>query len=276
MAWTDNASVLICRNRGSAGTAFPHRDRPRSSSQLFEKNLRLRTQDPLTTRQATLTSRQVRYLAVRRVLDVIVSILLLLCAAPLIAVVALAIVVDSPGGPFFRQHRIGKDGKPFTIYKFRSMFTDAPAYSFKRSSRDTVVTRVGRLLRISAIDELPQLLNVIKGEMALIGPRPEMKFIVDSYQPWQAQRHSIRPGVTGWWQVHHRNESPLHLGIGYDLYYMEHVGPRIDVKIAALTARVVVVGAFRFISRRSELPVTDRQETSASVEAAGIRPEPSE
>lgn len=185
------------------------------------------------------------YFVLRRVVDILVSGISLLLLLPLMVAVAVAIKIDSPGPFLFSQQRVGRDGKLFTIYKFRSMVSVAPAYTLKVSSDDPRVTRVGYFLRLSALDELPQLLNVLRGDMTLIGPRPELQFIVDMYEPWQRQRHLVTPGMTGWWQVHHRNEVPMHYGVDYDIYYVEHLGPRLDALIMLRTLRVVVTGAWR-------------------------------
>jgi lipopolysaccharide/colanic/teichoic acid biosynthesis glycosyltransferase len=159
------------------------------------------------------------------------------------AVTALAIRLDSHGPVIFRQQRIGLRGRPFTIFKFRTMSVEAPTYSYKVDMSDLRITRVGRWLRRSGLDELPQLFNVALGEMSLIGPRPEQPFIVQQFKPWQHARHQIKPGITGWWQIHHRNDVPLHLNLDYDMYYLEHQSFRLDCQIAWRTARIMLVGA---------------------------------
>jgi len=189
------------------------------------------------------------YLAAKRLIDLLVATLALVLFAPVMLLVALAIKLDSPGKVLFKQARVGKGGRPFTIYKFRSMVAVAPPYTLKVPTRDPRVTRVGRFLRLSGLDELPQFINVLKGDMTLIGPRPEMQFIVDMYEPWQLQRHQVTPGITGWWQVHHRNEVPMHHGVDYDIYYIEHLGPWLDMRIAARTAWTMLAGAARALVR---------------------------
>jgi lipopolysaccharide/colanic/teichoic acid biosynthesis glycosyltransferase len=191
------------------------------------------------------------YMTVKRFVDVVAAAVVMLLLSPLMLVIALAIKRDSSGGFLFRQERVGKDGRPFTIYKFRSMVVEAPAYTFKIRSDDLRITRVGRLLRLSGLDEMPQLFNVVKGDMSLIGPRPELQFIVDQYEPWQRQRHSVTPGITGWWQIHHRNEVPMHHGVVYDLYYIENLGPRLDALIALRTVKIMLLGFWQGVTGTS-------------------------
>ena len=195
------------------------------------------------TATLALSRAQLAYLPFKRVADVVLAVVLLALTLPLMAVLGAAIVLDSPGGFLFRQERIGWRGRPFTIFKLRSMVAGSPRYAHKVGTRSPHVTRVGRFLRLSGMDELPQLVNVIAGDLSLIGPRPEMRFIVDTYEPWQHERHLIRPGISGLWQVHHASDEPLHLGIRHDLEYIQHMGPMLDLRIAARTIWVVVRGA---------------------------------
>lgn len=194
-----------------------------------------------TSRTGTRTS--ARYRWAKELLDSAVAAFVLLLASPLLALIALAIRVDSRGPALFRQQRIGLHGRPFTIYKFRTMFVSAPRYSFKVGIGDRRITRVGRWLRISGLDELPQLLNVLRGEMSLIGPRPELPFIVENFEDWQHARHNVKPGITGWWQIHHRNDVPLHLNLDYDIFYIRNMSYRLDALIAWRTIKIIVAGA---------------------------------
>jgi lipopolysaccharide/colanic/teichoic acid biosynthesis glycosyltransferase len=185
--------------------------------------------------------------------DWVLASTLLIACAPVLAVIAVAICVDSPGPALFRQKRIGKHGKPFTIVKFRTLHVDAPMYSLKVAEQHSTVTRLGKFLRRSGLDELPQLWNVIRGEMAMIGPRPEQLELIDLYQPWQQQRHLVKPGITGWWQIHHRDLVPLHHNVEKDLYYIQHQGPWIDGQILVGTCRIVLAGlsaGFRSVQAR--------------------------
>lgn len=182
------------------------------------------------------------YRAFRAVGDWVLASTLLIACAPVLAVIAVAICVDSPGPAIFWQKRVGRHGKPFTIVKFRTLHVDAPTYSLKVAEHDSAITRIGRFLRRSGLDELPQLWNVVRGEMAIIGPRPEQLELHDLYEPWQRLRLLVKPGITGWWQIHHRDGVPLHLNIEKDLYYIRHQGPRIDWLIVRGTVKVLLGG----------------------------------
>jgi lipopolysaccharide/colanic/teichoic acid biosynthesis glycosyltransferase len=169
---------------------------------------------------------------------------------PLLAAIGIAIRLDSPGPVLFRQERGGYLGREFTILKFRTMTTSAPAYSLKVSPIDPSVTRVGRVLRQTGLDELPQLWNVIRGEMSLIGPRPEQLLLLGLYEPWMQERHLIRPGLTGWWQIHHRDGEPMHLGVNKDIFYVRNQGPRLDAIIVLRTLGIMLGGVLRIGARR--------------------------
>ena len=177
---------------------------------------------------------------VKRLLDLLISALALLLLSPLILGAALAVKLSSKGPVIFKQKRLGRDGKEFDFYKFRSMVVGAEqigsgVYSDKDDPR---VTKVGRILRATSIDELPQLLNILKGDMALIGPRPPL-----TYHPWpigeydEFQRHmfDVRPGITGWAQTHGRKDVEWHRRIELNVWYVEHVSFWLDVKIFFLT-----------------------------------------
>lgn len=194
------------------------------------------------------------YASAKRPFDFLLGVFLLLLTSPLQALIAMLICLDSPGAPLFRQHRVGQRGKIFTIYKFRTMRREAPAYTYKVPITDPTITRTGKWLRRTGLDELPQLWNVVRGDMALIGPRPELPFIVDQYRDWQHLRHSIRPGMTGWWQVNHRNEIPMHLNIDYDLYYLKNISLRFDLEIMWRTIRVMLRGLAEAISTKQMPP----------------------
>lgn len=187
-------------------------------------------------------SRRRTYLAAKRLFDFTVCLFVLPIAAAVIALCALAIRRDSFGPAIFKQQRIGRDGTPFTIYKLRTMFIDAPPYSYKVDMDDPRITRVGRWLRRSGLDELPQLWNVLRGDMALIGPRPELPFIVDQYQNGERRRLTIRPGITGWWQIHHRNQVPMHFNLEYDFYYLDNLSLGLDLRIAGRTLEILLAG----------------------------------
>jgi len=160
----------------------------------------------------------------KRALDLVGACGLLLVTAPLWALVAALIRLDSPGPIFFRQTRVGQDGVTFEMFKFRSMFVHVSAYASSPvgDATDPRITRAGRLLRLSGLDELPQLLNVLRGEMSLVGPRPEMPFIVDRYDDVQRGRLKAPPGITGVWQLSPDRHVQIHESLEYDLYYIQH------------------------------------------------------
>lgn len=168
--------------------------------------------------------------------------------------IALAIKLDSPGPVLFRQTRIGKGGKPFTLYKFRSMVdgadrqqealrraTGRSALLFKLRD-DPRVTRVGRFLRRTSLDELPQFFNVLKGEMSVVGPRPPVPEEVAEYQDWHLQRLLVTPGLTGLWQVNGRSDLTFDEMVRLDLYYVENWSPWLDLKVILRTVPVVLTG----------------------------------
>ena len=159
----------------------------------------------------------------KRCMDVLLaSILLLLLAIPC-ALAAALIRLGSPGPAIFRQVRVGHRGRLFYLYKFRTMFVDSPAYAFSPTSGlDSRITSVGRWLRRTCFDEVPQLWNVLRGEMSLVGPRPEMPFIVDRYNALQRCRLSVKPGITGLWQLSGDRRCLIHENLEYDLYYLRH------------------------------------------------------
>jgi exopolysaccharide biosynthesis polyprenyl glycosylphosphotransferase len=180
---------------------------------------------------------------VKRAFDLVIATLGLLFGWPLLALIALAIKLDSPGPIIFRQKRVGENERLFTMYKFRSMVANAEdkpstAVPVDASGRliykvedDPRVTRVGRLLRRASLDELPQLVNVLKGEMSLVGPRPEMPWLVEKYAPWQHKRFAIPQGLTGWWQVNGRSDKPMYLHTEDDLYYIQNYSVLLDIII---------------------------------------------
>jgi lipopolysaccharide/colanic/teichoic acid biosynthesis glycosyltransferase len=171
-----------------------------------------------------------------------------------IGLIALAIKVESSGPVFFFQERIGQHGQRFKMIKFRSMYQeaeqrwqevarrDSDGRLLHKSSDDPRVTRVGRKLRRASLDELPQLFNVLRGEMSLVGPRPEMPYIAAEYEPWQWQRFRVPPGMTGWWQVNGRSDWPMHLNTEDDLYYIQNYSFWLDLRILLKTVAVVLRG----------------------------------
>lgn len=179
----------------------------------------------------------------KRALDIVISLALLTLGGAVFAVSAILIKRESPGPVFFRQLRIGRDGKPFQMIKFRTMHhhecSDAPAPT---SNDDPRVTRIGRFLRRYSLDELPNFLNVLKGDMSVVGPRPEMAFIVETYGPLDRERLRAKPGVTGLWQISYARQGAIHDNLDYDLYYIENQSLLLDLVIIALTGFAVVKG----------------------------------
>jgi lipopolysaccharide/colanic/teichoic acid biosynthesis glycosyltransferase len=180
---------------------------------------------------------------VKRSCDVIGSLFLLIMLFPLFVLIAILIKMDSPGPVFFRHYRVGKDGNPFVLWKFRSMRTDVPEYEASpRSVVDSRLTRIGRLIRRLSFDEIPQLINVLKGEMSMVGPRPEMPFIVARYHPIECERLTARPGITGLWQISPGRAFPIHENLQYDLHYIRNQNFFLDCAIVFRTIAAVIHG----------------------------------
>jgi len=180
---------------------------------------------------------------VKRLLDVIVASTLLVVSFPLAALIALWIKLDSPGPVLFSHERIGLNGRRFRLWKFRTMTVDTDPYDDAPTDpNDPRITRAGRWLRRFSLDELPQLWNVLKGDMSMVGPRPEMPHIVERYEPWQRIRLEVKPGVTGLWQIIGRKNLPLELNLEYDLYYIKNQSLMLDLVILLKTIPAVVFG----------------------------------
>jgi lipopolysaccharide/colanic/teichoic acid biosynthesis glycosyltransferase len=182
---------------------------------------------------------------IRRALDVIASALLLALSAPVLALAALAIRLESPGPAIYRQRRIGRDGAPFEVLKLRTMVHGAEhiGAGLAINENDSRITRVGAFLRRTSLDELPNLLNVLRGEMAMIGPRPTIPVQVERYTPRQRGRLAIRPGITGWAQVNGRASLPWPERIELDLFYIENRSLSLDLKILRRTVAMVLGGS---------------------------------
>jgi lipopolysaccharide/colanic/teichoic acid biosynthesis glycosyltransferase len=180
----------------------------------------------------------------KRVLDLTLAVPGSIVSAPLVALIALAIRLESPGAPIYRQVRVGRDGATFRIYKLRTMVSGA---EFKGGGLainhgDDRITRIGRLLRRYSLDELPNLWNVVRGEMSIVGPRPTIKLQVDQYTERQLGRLEVKPGITGWAQINGRASLPWPERIELDLWYVEHRSTRLDLQILARTAQAVLTG----------------------------------
>lgn len=181
---------------------------------------------------------------VRRAFDVVVAAGALALASPFLLAAVIAIRLESPGSPIYRQRRIGKDGRAFDVIKLRTMVTGAEhlGAGLAVSEGDTRITRVGRLLRRTSLDEVPNLVNVLRGEMAIIGPRPTVPVQVEQYTPRQRGRLAVKPGMTGWAQVNGRAEIPWDERIELDLWYIEHRSLALDLKILWRSIRIVFGG----------------------------------
>lgn len=186
------------------------------------------------------------YLLCKRVCDIAISLMALVVLLPVILLFALIVMIETPGSPFFLQERLGQSGRAFTIMKLRSMYSDAEKngaqWAVKNDSR---VTKVGKLIRQTRIDELPQLWNVLKGDMSIVGPRPERAVFIEEFQktlPAFSQRLAVKPGLTGWAQINGGYELTPAEKLGLDLYYIQHTNIRFDVKIMIKTLRVIVTG----------------------------------
>jgi lipopolysaccharide/colanic/teichoic acid biosynthesis glycosyltransferase len=179
-----------------------------------------------------------------RALDVVVAALLLVVTAPLLALAALAIRLESRGTVFYRQLRVGRGGEAFQLWKLRTMVPGAEAMGagIYVVEGDTRITRVGRLLRRFSLDELPNLVNVLKGEMAIVGPRPTVQEQVERYTERQRLRLEVKPGITGWAQINGRTSLPWPERIELDVWYVEHRSLRLDLRILMRTARMLATG----------------------------------
>ncbi len=180
----------------------------------------------------------------KRALDVTVAAALLVLSAPLLALAIVLIRLESHGHPIYRQRRVGLDGEPFDLYKLRTMVSGAETMGpgLALNAGDTRITRLGALLRRTSIDELPNLVNVLRGEMSIVGPRPTVQVQVDRYTERQRGRLRVRPGLTGWAQIHGRASLPWNERIELDLWYVEHASLRLDLQILWRTVRMVLGG----------------------------------
>ncbi|HZN89745.1 MAG TPA: sugar transferase [Thermoleophilaceae bacterium] len=179
-----------------------------------------------------------------RALDLAIAGVVLALSAPLLALAALAIKLESHGPVFYRQRRVGRAGRPFELWKLRTMVRGAETLGagIYVLEGDTRITRVGRLLRRYSLDELPNLVNVLRGEMAVVGPRPTVQEQVDRYTDRQRRRLEVKPGITGWAQINGRTSLPWPERIELDVWYVEHRSLRLDLRILARTARMLASG----------------------------------
>lgn len=182
----------------------------------------------------------------KRVLDIILAVIGILIGGIPMLLIALFIKLDSPGPVLFKQDRIGKDGKVFKIYKFRSMCVGAEKGGVYSDNKDTRVTKVGKILRATSLDELPQFFNVLFGHMSFIGPRPPLTYHpwpIEEYTDFQKRMFEVRPGITGWTQTHGRKDVEWHRRIELNVWYVDHMSLWLDIKILFLTFFKVLTNA---------------------------------
>ena len=195
---------------------------------------------------------------VKRIFDILVTLFLLPVSLLIMLTIVIAIKLECPGPVIFKQKRAGENGRIFNMYKFRTMVPGAEELRhlveninengdlIHKSDLDPRVTRVGRILRKTSLDELPQIINIFKGDMSLVGPRPEMPYLVEMYEPWQRKRFAVPQGITGWWQVNGRSDKPMHLNTEDDLYYVQNYSLLLDIQILFKTILVVLRGRGAF------------------------------
>ena len=180
---------------------------------------------------------------VKRIVDCMIAVILMILFSPLFLICYLAVKSEDGGPAIFKQERIGRFGRPFYIYKFRSMRLDAEKHgpALYAGGKDGRLTRIGKFLREHHLDELPQLFNILKGDMSLIGPRPLLPQYLPLYSKEQARRHEVRPGITGWAQVNGRNAISWTKKFELDVWYVDHCSFLLDLKIIFLTVKKVFV-----------------------------------
>ncbi|MEM7128355.1 MAG: sugar transferase [Chloroflexota bacterium] len=193
-------------------------------------------------------------LVTKRLVDIVVSAALLLLTSPIMVAIALAIWLEDGGSIFYKAERVGQNGNRFKMVKFRSMHINADKMQhlvnrvdengnlIHKSEGDPRVTKIGRFIRRTSLDEIPQLFNVLCGDMSLVGPRPELPWLVAEYEDWQYRRLDMPQGITGWWQVNGRSDKPMHLSTELDLYYIQHYSLWLDLQILWRTVGVVLRG----------------------------------
>lgn len=205
----------------------------------------------------------------KRIIDIIISLVGIVVLSPLMLLLAFLVKIDSPGPVLFKQKRLGLGGKVFNMYKFRSMCVGAESGGVYSNNKDSRVTRVGRILRALSLDELPQLVNVLNGNMSLIGPRPPL-----TYHPWpyeeytdeQKRMFEVRPGISGWAQVNGRKDVEWHKRIELNVWYVDHVSFFLDVKILFMTFLKVITNADNenkgaTVDTKNETPEIDREKS---------------
>ena len=183
-------------------------------------------------------------MSLKRLLDLVVAVPVAAVSAPFLALLALAVRLESPGHPIYSQTRVGQDGELFSIYKLRTMVAGAEftGAGLAIQEGDERITRIGAFLRRTSLDELPNLWNVLRGEMSIVGPRPTLTVQVEQYTQRERGRLAVKPGITGWAQINGRASLPWPERIELDLWYVEHRSLRLDLEILGRTARMVLAG----------------------------------
>ena len=183
------------------------------------------------------------YKIIKRIADFIFALLALIAFSPIMLLASVFIKLDDGGPALFKQKRPGKDGKVFEVYKFRTMTVRTHDKNGKELSDMERMTKIGSLLRKTSVDELPQFINVLKGEMSFIGPRPLLCEYLSLYSPDQARRHEVRPGISGWAQVNGRNAISWEQKFNYDVYYVDNISFALDIRILFMTVKNILIKA---------------------------------
>lgn len=183
-------------------------------------------------------SKEIKGNLVKRTVDTVFTLVALFVVFPLLLCLMILIKIDSRGRGIISQRRVGKDGREFALYKFRTMKVSTPIYESKPKDDDQRITAIGKLLRYIGLDELPQVFNVLKGNMSLVGPRPEMPFIVKGYTDEQRKRLKVKPGITGLWQISGKTKQPILDNLQYDLDYIKNQSMGLDFKILYRTFKL--------------------------------------
>ena len=183
----------------------------------------------------------------KRGTDILLSFMLLIVFTPILIIIAISIKLSHYGTIIFSQKRVGKNGEKFRLYKFRTLYSTANPYATTPTDNDDPrITRVGLFLRDTGLDELPQLINVLRGEMSIVGPRPEMEFIAKEYSLFEETRLFVKPGITGLWQLHADRTRPIHENLDYDLHYIENYSIFLDFTIIIDTALFILKRIIKF------------------------------
>lgn len=197
------------------------------------------------------------YLKAKRIIDITISIIILLLTWPLLIIIAIAIKIDSKGPVIFKHERIGQNGKKIKVYKFRTMVNNAEELinkftpqqkeeweEYYKLKNDPRITRVGKILRSTCLDELPQIINILKGELSIVGPRPITLKELEKYGEQKEKFTSVKPGITGYWQINGKNDVIYNERIKLELYYVENMSFKLDVKILFKTIGLILKGKF--------------------------------